>query len=421
MMQRAINQEDIDVFAWEAEKNDGNSYRCPHCKSDVGLRKGDKNIAHFSHRPLSKCPFNTEPESKEHVNMKRNFLNYLRKERPDLMVEVEKILISERKADMVIYENNQTFVIEFQASKIGRKELRERTTDYNKKGYPVLWIFHIQRLKLEDFTKNTRYQRVPDELEYLYDGDSLFVMNDNGYIQKCFLNKKPRTKSIFKPSFFNTNREFKFNEVIMDRTGKESLYLCQMGKDSRKSKQFYYYGYLFDSNKYIASNSKNIMRKVIQEELIKVTAVSDIYVYSPYNTQIDVIAFSCYIRSEDIKIRNSYQLGKGIYILVQDPLTKDKISELSEKVKLLNTPKKNTVLVEKKEVSSFQQVAATTTIKTEAKQKETIVKYNVSPSRNIYIENKKNDLEKLNKIVPWNKKIKNAVQGIINSIFKRKK
>lgn len=414
-MQRAMNQDDIDVFAWKAEKNDGNNYKCPHCKSAVTLKKGDKKIAHFAHKSLNQCPFNSEPESEEHVNMKINFLNYLRRNRPELVVEIEKILIPKRKADMVIYENNQTFIVEFQASKIGRKELKERTRDYNIAGYPVLWIFHIQRLKLENFTKYTKYQRVPDELEYLYDGDSLFIMNNTGYIQKCFLKKKAGTKSTFKPSFFNTNRTFKFNTVIMNQKNKESLYLCQIGKNSRKSKQFYYYGYLLDSNKYLTTNSKSIIRQSIQEELMKITSVPNISVYSPYQIQNDIITFNCFICSEDIAIKKSYRFGKGIYILLPKPLAKDKILQLLKKVKLLNTPKAAPISDKKTEENSLQQVAATT-IETKNKQEKFTLQENTS-SQKINFKNKKSYSESSDEKIPWYKKTIYAV----TSLFKRKK
>ena len=45
---------------------------------------------------------------------------------------MEAILIPGRRADMVIYENDQPFVVEFQASKIEREELIARTKDYSE-------------------------------------------------------------------------------------------------------------------------------------------------------------------------------------------------------------------------------------------------------------------------------------------------
>ena len=39
-MQRAINQNGEDSYIWIAEKGDGNTYFCPHCKAQVNTRKG---------------------------------------------------------------------------------------------------------------------------------------------------------------------------------------------------------------------------------------------------------------------------------------------------------------------------------------------------------------------------------------------
>ena len=119
---------------------------------------------------------------------------------------MEAILIPGRRADMVIYENDQPFVVEFQASKIEREELIARTKDYSEAKIPVLWIFHISRVKLDDFKKN-QTKRISNELVYLNNADSLYVLNDKGFIQKCSLRKKANRQETFYINFI-MHKEF---------------------------------------------------------------------------------------------------------------------------------------------------------------------------------------------------------------------
>ena len=73
-MQRAINQNGEDSYIWIAEKGDGNTYFCPHCKAQVNTRKGDERIHHFAHVPGSACAFSATGESKT-CRYERELLN----------------------------------------------------------------------------------------------------------------------------------------------------------------------------------------------------------------------------------------------------------------------------------------------------------------------------------------------------------
>ncbi|EEM68425.1 MULTISPECIES: competence protein CoiA [Bacillus cereus group] len=323
-MQRAINQNGEDSYIWIVEKRDGNTYFCPHCKAQVNPRKGDERVHHFAHVPGSACAFSGTGESKKHVDMKENFFKHLKKYRPELKVDMEAILIPGRRADMVIYENDQPFVVEFQASKIEREELIARTKDYSKANIPVLWIFHISRVKLHDFKKN-QTGRISNELVYLNNADSLYVLNDKGFIQKCSLRKKANRQETFYINFYNAQRIFKFNKVVMNPPDKQTLYLCQLEKDSIQSEKFYYYGYLFKTNINSLPNYYNV--KLELERFIK---NGNLYIYDnkDHNNE-GVYMFNCFIRLED-SFENRYHLNDGICYLFQNPLTTDEIINLQQ-------------------------------------------------------------------------------------------
>lgn len=84
-------------------------------------------IKHFRHK--TECPYSTEPESKDHIEMKGYFALWAD--------DVEK-RVDDNIIDVVVDD----IAIECQVSKISLKELIERTKKLNQKGYYVLWVLH---------------------------------------------------------------------------------------------------------------------------------------------------------------------------------------------------------------------------------------------------------------------------------------
>ncbi|MEX3914384.1 competence protein CoiA [Bacillus paralicheniformis] len=254
---KALNEAGEVVYAWE-ELSKGATYYCPHCNNKMKYRKGEINHPHFAHETLADCPFSGENESKEHFEMKKRFYDFLKKKYPNLKIELESCLVPNRRADMIIRGQSHTLVVEFQASKIEFQEVKERTQDYNKLGYPVLWIFHIQRFGYKQFHTEKKRKQIPYELVEMLRLDSLFVMDNRGFIQRCSGKKSPKTKIVCEYSFFPVKMDFKFNNVIR-RDNNESLFLCQLGKDSIYSKKNLYYGYGYSSSKNLFSELKPIL------------------------------------------------------------------------------------------------------------------------------------------------------------------
>ncbi|MFS0890942.1 competence protein CoiA [Peribacillus frigoritolerans] len=243
ILQRAINKFKEIVYAWEDVSDYKGNLFCPHCENEVTHRNGEKNRPHFSHKSLLDCPYSGYHESAEHIEMKLNLFNFLKEKYPTIKVELEKCLVSGRRADMVIQGKNQTLVVEFQASKISFEDIKERTKDYNKLGYPVLWIFHISRFGYKYFPSEEKYNTIPYELVKMHELDSIFVMNDKGFIKKCSLvSKKKNTKIVYKNKFLPVKMEFRFNKVVQ-MNNDEPLFLCQLGGNSIYSEKNLYYGY----------------------------------------------------------------------------------------------------------------------------------------------------------------------------------
>lgn len=126
--------------AIEAEQADrAGVYHCPECSAPVCLRRGRLVIAHFAHvvRPLS-CTL--AGETATHLWMKHNMRLFF----GIANTRVEQALIPGHRADVVVVA--QRLVIECQVSPIALGEWEQRTHDYNRQGYAVLWVWWPTRL-----------------------------------------------------------------------------------------------------------------------------------------------------------------------------------------------------------------------------------------------------------------------------------
>lgn len=145
----------------------GQEYFCPGCKKKVILKQGRIKIHHFAHYPDEDCYEYSEPETKEHLEMKE--LLYDMFKFYDYDIEKER-WIGDQRPDL--YIPRESIAIECQCSPLTTETLLERTKKYTKKGIYVLWIFYAGLLK----------QRIP---EYLINAYRIYF----GRIYVCFLNK----------------------------------------------------------------------------------------------------------------------------------------------------------------------------------------------------------------------------------------
>ena len=138
IMQRyAFSQEGVRVFAEEALSQV--DYFCPECLGKLRVRRGDIKIAHFFHFEGTKeCRWRTRFQT--HTTIQEELVRRLG---PDgCAVECFFPEIS-RIADIAFHPQNVVF--EIQVSPISEKELGERTLDYWKIGWHVIWILHIEQ------------------------------------------------------------------------------------------------------------------------------------------------------------------------------------------------------------------------------------------------------------------------------------
>lgn len=116
---------------------------CSCCNQPVVFKKGAVKIAHFAHKSVSTCPL-SENESAEHLHIKTNIYNSLKKYSFIKNLEMEKYL-KESIADIYYEKNGIKYAVEIQLSNLTREKIEERVNRYNKKNIHVLWVHSYEQ------------------------------------------------------------------------------------------------------------------------------------------------------------------------------------------------------------------------------------------------------------------------------------
>jgi hypothetical protein len=132
-----------DVLAWDATEE----CFCPECNEALFVKDGAVKITHFSHYPESSCSYGAG-EGIRHQMLKARVYESL-KEWPS--VEFEKKVVEGRRADVTV--RDKKLVVECQASAIREREWLDRTEQYSKAGFSVLWIWDVKRCELDAWPK----------------------------------------------------------------------------------------------------------------------------------------------------------------------------------------------------------------------------------------------------------------------------
>lgn len=117
---------------------EGQTFHCPHCLSEFILVAGSETIRHFRHKV--ECPYHYEPETQEHLQMKKWVYENIPKHN-NIKFKQYEYKIEKNIAD-VYFELNTgiKIVIECQCTPISPKEMEERTNKYSKNNVYVLWL-----------------------------------------------------------------------------------------------------------------------------------------------------------------------------------------------------------------------------------------------------------------------------------------
>lgn len=133
----AVNEKNERVNILDEEVNNlVGSFYCPACQSEVRVRKCIKKQSHFYHLSRKNCDAWSENESEQHLNLKKAIYKWLKKDGEQ--VEMEYYLQELKQTpDLLI---NRKIAIEIQCSHLSIERLFERTKNYHKYGYQVIWM-----------------------------------------------------------------------------------------------------------------------------------------------------------------------------------------------------------------------------------------------------------------------------------------
>lgn len=118
-----------------------NKFSCIGCNGELIYHRNISgiHIQHWAHK--TPCPFETEPESEEHIKLKQ--WCYERFEAPTKHLP-DSFFIGDQKPDLFLeyptFSGVKQVAIECQCSKISLEKIKERTQKYTEKGIFVLWV-----------------------------------------------------------------------------------------------------------------------------------------------------------------------------------------------------------------------------------------------------------------------------------------
>jgi len=180
---------------------------CPSCKQKLVWVNSDVKVKHFRH--LTTCQYNTEPESKEHIEMKKEIYELIKNNNNTQEIVYEKT-VKNRIADIYLKDKaGQQIVVECQCTKITAKEMSQRTKDYNDNNIYVLWILNTKNFNAIDnldtwsnkkLNKIVRVSNLEKELHKTYFGRVYYF----DVIKKCLYGTHFETYSNYKSYEFYT-------------------------------------------------------------------------------------------------------------------------------------------------------------------------------------------------------------------------
>lgn len=132
-------------IAWNTDKEQ-KPFTCVECEDEVILKKGNKRVHHFAHKPPINCSFGIG-ESQKHYEVKKAIYEALLKESNCSKCELERVLDGVRP-DISLKINDNYVAIEIQNSTIDTALINQRIERYNKLNIYLIWILPDKNPKI---------------------------------------------------------------------------------------------------------------------------------------------------------------------------------------------------------------------------------------------------------------------------------
>lgn len=197
-MFRALDETGNVISAFRASRF-GN-FTCPDCNEKVIFKPCIEIHSHFAHKPESKCPFSRSSpsgESARHEQMKDQMQDMYKSVK--ILREPRNIIPNRRPDLLVTLNDNKSFVIECQASNTTQETLIAKTQDWNKFGYPVLWIWD-KKLITQGINSVIITTKEVAYCHFVSFG-KIYLLGENGEIDSCHFDYRPHSKIAATPIF----------------------------------------------------------------------------------------------------------------------------------------------------------------------------------------------------------------------------
>lgn len=264
----------------------GYDYICPCCKENLILKKGEKKVHHFSHKPDSLCNGKGALQTSLHYKAKEFFLEeskiYLSADPNDFFeyvdVKLEKkleniipdIILTNSNGEVLLIEITVTHGIdnekkeklkelglncfEINLSKIYQEDM-ELNDEYLKK-----WIFNYPNIKLERELLDEYYNQTSIKAEFAW---------EENCINFDYENKKEKLKEEFDDKKLNLNKSY---EELINRYN--CLVLEKEEKYQKELKDVYEY-----NSKLIKDLNNYIKKSLINSRTEKLKRIYEMFLF----------------------------------------------------------------------------------------------------------------------------------------------
>jgi competence CoiA-like predicted nuclease len=157
---------------------------CPHCFGKMVFVDADLKIKHFRH--FVECPYETEPESQTHLEIKQFIYEAYR----DCGAELEKRL-GNKITDVFVPNLNNGTCFEVQLSPISEEEMCEREENASSFKYGLFWVF--SEWDIEKIARDWGYYPVVYRLKRKHQ----HVLENGGTIYEYIHSKKEIVGNVY--------------------------------------------------------------------------------------------------------------------------------------------------------------------------------------------------------------------------------
>ncbi|WP_214630360.1 competence protein CoiA [Paenibacillus agaridevorans] len=186
---------------------------CPDCRDRVTFRSGSKR-PHFAHfRECTNPNMYSEPETQAHHSGKLLLFLWLKKQFPELIVEMEYYIPETRQRSdiIVLHPDGNKWAIEFQCSKIQGHIWEERHKLYQSEGIHDIWIVNheIVRRNVHEMRLcglESSVHRSTNILNYLNINEQSIHMIVNGRLDGLYLYRSHESRSILEDVTIHNGR-----------------------------------------------------------------------------------------------------------------------------------------------------------------------------------------------------------------------